>query len=95
MSFPALSALAIAIRSTLVNVVEDLCFAYDPQDYVARWQMDDIYIELGRGEIGTGQLSAALHELTSVDDEKQIPLIVKKNHAQKKIFKGDTHRIGM
>jgi len=40
-SFPALSALAIAIRSTLTNVVELNCFAYDPQDYVARWELDN------------------------------------------------------
>lgn len=40
MSFPALSALAIAIKSSLIGTIAS-CSSYDPQDYVVRYELSD------------------------------------------------------
>ena len=77
---PALTALTLAIRSAFNVALE--CFAYDPQDYVARWELESTADDSGYGAhdgtifsaptFGTGQIGNAL-TFDGVDDYISIP----------------------
>ncbi len=49
---------------------------------------DDLFASIGRGDITTGQLANALHEVF-LDQKKSIPLVSKKAKTTKKIIGGD------
>ncbi len=53
---------------------------------------DDFYAAIGCGDITSGQLANALHEVF-LDKNKSIPLVSQKEKETKKIFRGDEVRI--
>ena len=61
-------------------------------DHYKQTLADDFFASIGRGDISSGQLANALHEVFS-DKEKSIPLIAKQTKTVKKPLNGDEVRI--
>ncbi|MCW8935906.1 MAG: bifunctional (p)ppGpp synthetase/guanosine-3',5'-bis(diphosphate) 3'-pyrophosphohydrolase [Gammaproteobacteria bacterium] len=61
-------------------------------DYYHQSSADDFFAAIGRGDITSGQLANALHDVF-LDKEESIPLVAKQTKTNKKAISGDAVRI--
>jgi len=55
--------------------------------------LDELYAAIGHGDITSGQIASALHDILSPDNGDEIPLVARKKTSQKKTVAGDEVRV--
>jgi len=62
-------------------------------EYFKQASPDDLFASIGRGDLTSGQIASALHELFAPKNDRVIPLITKKTNTKKHAIKGDEVKI--